>query len=220
MVGAIRSPGCEPEGARKQRPGCIIGEFPLNAWTRLRGVNEQLASFGHYRRPPPVSPSDGNPTHHWPARDGWPHRRLRARDQWADEIIGDNGSADDTAAEAHGAGARVLDAKGLTIAGARNAGADAARHDWILALDTDERVTTLLKEELPRLLTAASASAYEVRRRNLYLGREQRRGGWGRDWVVRLYRREHRFIDTPVHEARAHSRDRDPGRRDRSRSLS
>ena len=121
--------------------------------------------------------------------------------QWADEIIvADNGSVDDTVALARAAGATVIDATGLTIAGARNAGADAARHDWIFALDTDERVTQLLKEEIPRLLTAAAATAYEVRRRNLYLGREQRRGGWGRDWIVRLYRREHRFIDTPVHE--------------------
>lgn len=120
---------------------------------------------------------------------------------WADEIVvADNGSADDTAPRARALGARVVDAAGLTIAGARNAGAAAARNEWILALDTDERVTPLLAEELPRLLTAASAHAYEVRRRNLYLGREQRRGRWGRDWIVRLYRRGHRFVDTPVHE--------------------
>ena len=120
---------------------------------------------------------------------------------WADEVlVADNGSTDGSAAAARGAGATVIDAAGLTIAGARNAGADAARHEWILALDTDERVTPLLKEEIPRLLTAASATAYEVRRRNFYLGREQVRGGWGRDWIVRLYRREHRFINTPVHE--------------------
>jgi glycosyltransferase involved in cell wall biosynthesis len=120
---------------------------------------------------------------------------------WADEIVvADNGSVDETAERARAAGATVIDARGLTIAGARNAGADAARHDWILALDTDERVSDLLREELSRLLTAASATAYEVRRRNFYLGREQRRGRWGRDWIVRFYRREHRFIDTAVHE--------------------
>ena len=137
-----------------------------------------------------------------PARDeAWRIADFIAANDWAEEIIvADNGSVDDTAEVARVAGARVIDARGLTIAGARNAGADAARHDWIFALDTDERVSSLLREELPRLLTAASATAYEVRRRNLYLGREQRRGSWGRDWIVRLYRREHRFIDTPVHE--------------------
>jgi glycosyltransferase involved in cell wall biosynthesis len=124
-----------------------------------------------------------------------------AANDWADEVlVADNGSVDDTAERARAAGATVIDARGHTIAGARNAGAAAARHDWILALDTDERVSVLLREELARLLTVASATAYEVRRRNLYLGREQRRGRWGRDWIVRLYRREHRFIDTAVHE--------------------
>ena len=34
--------------------------------------------------------------------------------------------------------------------------------------------------------------AYQVRRRNLYLGRELARGHWGRDWVTRLFRRERR----------------------------
>jgi len=137
-----------------------------------------------------------------PARDegGRIEGFLRAH-SWADEIIvADNGSTDDTAARAEACGARVVNAAGLTIAGARNAGARAARHEWVLALDTDERVSALLAEELPRLLTVASAAAYEVRRRNFYLGREQRRGRWGRDWIVRLYRRQYSFIDTSVHE--------------------
>ena len=137
-----------------------------------------------------------------PARDeGSRIAEFVQANDWADEIVvADNGSADNTADRARAAGAKVIDARGLTVAGARNAGAEAARHEWILALDTDERVSTLLRDELPRLLTAVSATAYEVRRRNLYLGREQRRGRWGRDWIVRLYRREHRFVETPVHE--------------------
>ena len=122
--------------------------------------------------------------------------------RWAGEIVvADNGSTDDTAERARAAGARVVDSRGLTIAGARNAGADHASHDWILALDTDEVVTADLRDELPRVLDAPVATAYEVRRRNLYLGREQRRGRWGRDWVVRLYRKGLRFSETRVHEA-------------------
>lgn len=121
---------------------------------------------------------------------------------WADEVIvADNGSTDDTAARAAAAGARVIACPGQTIAGARNAGAAAARHDWILALDTDEVVTPDLQEELARIFEGPMAQAYEVRRRNLYLGREQRRGRWGRDWVVRFYRKEYRYTETLVHEA-------------------
>lgn len=126
---------------------------------------------------------------------------LRAH-TWADEIVvADNGSVDDTAARARALGALVVDAAGRSIAGARNAGAAAAKHAWVLALDTDERATPLLVEELGRLLASTQlVTAYEVRRRNLYLGREQRRGRWGRDWIVRLYRREHRYVEAAVHE--------------------
>ncbi|HEX9894476.1 MAG TPA: glycosyltransferase family 2 protein [Gemmatimonadales bacterium] len=126
---------------------------------------------------------------------------VSAHDWAAEIIVADNGSTDDTAARASAAGARVIDCGGLTIAGARNAGAEAASQEWIFALDTDEVVTPDLREELPYVLEAPVAAAYEVRRRNLYLGREQRRGRWGRDWVVRMYRKGLRFGETRVHES-------------------
>ena len=36
--------------------------------------------------------------------------------------------------------------------------------------------------------------------RNHYLGRELAHGPWGRDWHVRLFTRERRFLTTRVHE--------------------
>lgn len=120
---------------------------------------------------------------------------------WADEcLVIDNGSADDTVAVARAAGARVLEAPGVTIGGARNAGFAAARNAWVLALDADERADPALADELRRVLAAPVADAYRIRRRNLYLGREQTRGAWGRDWVVRLARRELRYDASKVHE--------------------
>src|SRR2546422_6430419 len=38
------------------------------------------------------------------------------------------------------------------------------------------------------------------RSQNIYLGRERRRGRWGRDWHVRLFQRSRRFVETRVHE--------------------
>jgi hypothetical protein len=40
-----------------------------------------------------------------------------------------------------------------------------------------------------------------VRRRNVYLGRVMRYAGWGNDLVVRLFRRDQRFVERRVHEA-------------------
>lgn len=125
---------------------------------------------------------------------------LAAHDWAAERIVVDNGSTDDTALRAAAAGARVLDGAGLTIGAARNLGIAAATHEWVLSLDTDEVAESALADELCALIAAPGHEAYRIRRRNRYLGREQARGTWGRDWVLRLARRAHRYDTGPVHE--------------------
>lgn len=122
---------------------------------------------------------------------------------WADEVIVvDGGSSDDTAAIARDAGARVLVVPGVTIASQRNAGIAAARHNWILALDADERVTPELRESLAALCDSdeSGPSAFRIRSRNWHMGRELRHGPWGRDWKVRVFSKDRRYADQLVHE--------------------
>jgi glycosyltransferase involved in cell wall biosynthesis len=120
---------------------------------------------------------------------------------WADEVlVVDGGSRDETVERARAAGARVQVALDSSIGGQRNLGASLARNDWIFALDTDERASMSLRDELGRVLTAPTHEAYRVRMRNFYLGRERTRGKWGRDWHVRLYKRDFRFCSSRVHE--------------------
>lgn len=120
---------------------------------------------------------------------------------WADEVIvADGGSRDDTVALARGAGAVVLERSGATIAAQRNAAIGIARNEWVFALDADERFTDELRDEVARTVGAPGHQAYQVRRRNLYLGRELTRGHWGRDWVTRLFRRDRRYVERRVHE--------------------
>ncbi|HEX5818745.1 MAG TPA: glycosyltransferase family 2 protein [Gemmatimonadales bacterium] len=120
---------------------------------------------------------------------------------WAAEVIvADGGSSDGTVEEARAAGARVLERAGDSIAAQRNAAIAAASHPWVLALDADERCTPELVAELPGVLAATTHAAYQVRRRNFYLGEEQVRGRWARDWVVRLFPKERRYVEQRVHE--------------------
>ena len=120
---------------------------------------------------------------------------------WADEVIVvDGGSQDGTVARAEAAGATVRVVPDATIGAQRNLGASIARNDWVFALDTDERASKRLCDELRVVLRASIHDAYRVRMRNFYLGRERTRGRWGRDWHVRLYKRELRFGLTRVHE--------------------
>lgn len=123
--------------------------------------------------------------------------------RWADEIIVvDSGSVDDTVAIARRCGARVLKVSGVTIGAQRNAGIEAARNPWILALDADEEASPELRESLDALCRGRvpARRAFRVRSRNWHLGHELRHGPWGRDWKVRVFSRDQRFDDRRVHE--------------------
>lgn len=128
--------------------------------------------------------------------------RFVATHNWADEIIiVDNGSIDATATIAASGGARVLSAPGVTIGEARNLGADAARHEWILALDADEVADEGVVTALRALAeTPSTFDAFRIERRNFVLGREQRHGAFARNRVTRCYRRALRWTTRPVHE--------------------
>jgi len=120
---------------------------------------------------------------------------------WADQVIvADRGSSDDTLAIARAHGAVVIERAGETIAAQRNRAIAGAAHEWVFALDADERIPDALRRELAQVLAAPAASAYRVRRQSVFLGRERRRGHWRRDWQVRLFRREFRFLPLRVHE--------------------
>ena len=122
---------------------------------------------------------------------------------WANEVIVvDGGSSDDTARLAEEAGARVMVVTGSTIAAQRNEGIAEARNRWVLALDADERVTTQLRAEISQVVTGRNPThaAYRMKFRNHYLGRELQHGPWGRDWHIRLFTNERRYVCHRVHE--------------------
>jgi glycosyltransferase involved in cell wall biosynthesis len=121
---------------------------------------------------------------------------------WATEVIVvENDSIDDTIDRARGAGATVISPKFTTIGVARNNAIERAKTQWVLVVDADERCTPELAAEIRQLIDKpAKYDAYRVPRRNFFLGKEIRHGGWGTDRPIRFFRRELRYNANQVHE--------------------
>ncbi|HEY6088266.1 MAG TPA: glycosyltransferase family 2 protein [Gemmatimonadaceae bacterium] len=122
--------------------------------------------------------------------------------EWANEVIVvENDSIDDTVDRARGAGATVINPKFTTIGAARNHAIERVKTPWVLVLDADERCTPVLAAEISRVVAeVGNCSAFRVPRRNFFLGREIRNGGWGNDRPIRLFRKELRYNARMVHE--------------------
>lgn len=113
--------------------------------------------------------------------------------KFADEIIVvDTGNSDRTNIISKDHKAKIVKSQpGSGYNNFRNDGLKSAKGDWILYVDADERVTPLLAHEIEHIISSNSPfSAYKIPRRNFYLGKEMKFGGWGNDKVVRLYKKE------------------------------
>lgn len=115
-------------------------------------------------------------------------------------LVVEDGSSDDTAALARDAGAMVISNPFKTIGMQRNFAIERAANPWILVVDADERGSPELGEEIARLIRDAGADAYRIPRRNLFLGREVKHGGWESDNPVRLFKSTIRYNASRVHE--------------------
>ena len=108
-----------------------------------------------------------------------------------DIVLVDSGSTDTTREVAERLGARVIvNAPWPGFVAQRDFAVRAARHDWVVALDADERVSPELREEILQLRTAGFQHAgYRIPRAAFYLGRWIRATDWYPDWQVRLFDR-------------------------------
>ena len=121
---------------------------------------------------------------------------------FADEIlVVDSFSTDRTVALAQARGARVLQREYGYSAQQKNWAIPQARHEWVLLVDADERVSAPLRDEMRDLLARGpEADGYWIRRANHFLGKRIRFCGWGSDKVIRLFRRDAaRYQDRQVH---------------------
>src|SRR5262249_17331061 len=108
--------------------------------------------------------------------------------RFADEIVVvDSGSDDDTVQIAASFGASVLSQSWLGYGPQKQFAVEHAKHDWVLCLDADERVTPELAASIQSTLAGPGASAYRMSRRNRFLGRWLQHGEGYPDWTIRLF---------------------------------
>lgn len=140
--------------------------------------------------------------------------------RWADEVVlVDSGSTDRTVEIARSFGARVFIEAWKGYAAQKNSAIEKATGDYVLSLDADEAVTGELAEEIrqilchppqvPKLARVPHAgeiapvfiNGFSMPRRNYFLGRWIRHGGYWPDPKLRLFRRgSGKFTEAPVHE--------------------
>lgn len=113
---------------------------------------------------------------------------------WCDQIVHvDNGSTDQTINLVKKYGGKTITTDLENFDQRKNLALKHVTTSWLIYVDADERVTPLLRQEIHTLIKSSSrslASAYEIPRRNIYLGKEMRFGGWGNETVIRLFQTE------------------------------
>ena len=121
----------------------------------------------------------------------------------ADEhIVLDCGSTDRTLEIARTFGARTFTEKWKGYSAQKNSAIDKASGDWVLSLDADEAGEPELMKEIRHVLDHnPPVNGYYIPRKNYFLGRWIRHGGFYPDRKLRLFRRGlGRFVERPVHE--------------------
>jgi glycosyltransferase involved in cell wall biosynthesis len=134
--------------------------------------------------------------------------RTLASVRWADEIVlVDSGSKDRTCDIAREHGARVIVEPWRGYVAQKQYAIDLCTKDWVLLLDADEEVSPGLAEEIRAAVADGAATSgadakgdaravrgYWIPRKNLFLGRWMKHGGFYPDPKLRLFRRGEGFV--------------------------
>jgi len=123
---------------------------------------------------------------------------------FSEVIVFDNGSEDNTVSIAESFNnTRVHTGAFEGFGPTKNKAVDLASNNWILSLDADEAVSTeLLKTLRQWSIDTPATKVGLILRDNYFMGEAVRHGGWGNDWLVRLFNRsQYRFNSNMVHES-------------------
>ncbi len=122
---------------------------------------------------------------------------------WADEIILiDSNSTDGTTEVAQSMGVKVVHIDFNGFGSLRNEAITYCKGEWIFSLDSDERCTEKVRDEILSLIENAPLDIYKVPRKNYFMGRWIKYSGWHPNYrQPQLFRAGMMSYDSkPVHE--------------------
>ena len=122
---------------------------------------------------------------------------------WADEIIlADSHSTDGTSELATELGAKVIHIPFNGYGDLRNQAVAQCSGEWILSLDSDERCTIEVRDEIMKLIDNAPLDIYHMPRKNFFMGRWIKHSGWYPNFrQPQLFKKGKMSYDlSPVHE--------------------
>lgn len=111
---------------------------------------------------------------------------------WVDEVIVvDMNSTDDTVQIAQKLGAKVFSHPSVGfVEPARNFAIEKATSDWILILDADEEITSVLTSKIQSLITNNhDKSFFRIPRKNILFGKWIKTARWWPDLQIRLFKK-------------------------------
>src|SRR5436853_1604520 len=116
-------------------------------------------------------------------------------------IVVDSGSTDRTLEIARSYGAKIFSEPWKGFAAQKNSAMGKASGDWVLQLDADEALEPeLAREIISQLETRANFVGFWIPRKNYFLGRWIKHGGFYPDPKLRLVRRgAGRFVEYGAH---------------------
>jgi glycosyltransferase involved in cell wall biosynthesis len=118
-----------------------------------------------------------------------------------DVIVCDSGSSDNTIelAKSYGVSVYEIEWKGYGLS--KNEANGFARYDWILSLDSDEKVDRQLYEALIDWEPRGNNVIYQVKWKNFFGDEWIRHSDWGNDWKNRLFHKHTvQWDDAIAHE--------------------
>jgi len=127
---------------------------------------------------------------------------LQSLKDFKEVIVYENNSTDNTIEIVKSfSNVKLINGEFIGFGDTKNIAIDCASNDWIFSLDSDEMITSNLIEELKSLDLTKNKNVYEIKRDNYFLDKEIKYSGWGKDYLVRLFNKNHhKFNNNIVHE--------------------